>query len=67
MSQEEAETEDEGVTCIYDKVKAKTAKATLYVMAGRQVWIPKSAILKDDGELVTMKAWIAKARGLEGI
>ena len=55
------------VAVAYDKKKAETDKAILYVMGNREVWLPRSQITLDDGELVHVKAWLAEKNGLQGV
>jgi hypothetical protein len=54
----------EDVYVEYDAVKAETPKAKLISVDGEEIWVPLSQIKEDDGSVVIIPRWLAKAKGL---
>ena len=56
----------DGCTYInYDHVKKESDKAKLYIIHDVEIWLPKSQIIDDNGEIVVIPAWLAEKNGLE--
>jgi hypothetical protein len=49
---------------IYSEVKRKTDKAGLYVIDGKEVWLPFSQIEDDEDDEVLIPMWLAIEKGL---
>ena len=49
----------------YDAVLRETTGAKLYQIHNEEIWLPKSQIQDDNGELVVIPAWLASQKGLE--
>ena len=60
------EREEEPAVIAYDYEEGDTDKARLFIIDGRDVWIPKSVIDEEDEEenTVSVKEWWALKEGL---
>lgn len=52
----------ETVDIPYEKILAMTDKATLVVIAGEEIWIPKSMVGYADDEIICISEWLAKEK-----
>lgn len=62
----ELNMQDERIFIGYDEEKHRTEKATLFIIGGKEKWIPNSLISdKDDGS-IEIPFWFAEHEELEG-
>ena len=60
---------EEVVDVKYDRVKIDDPgrKAVLFVIGGKDVWLPRSQVEVDvDAKIVTMPAWLVEEKEIEG-
>lgn len=51
----------------YESIEHVTEKASLLVIDGEKVWVPKSMVTEADDEAIIVSKWWADKQGIEGL